>query len=103
MASFMVTLAMVAAWLSRRVPPNVPMAVLHAEAITTSFILISFLEFRVTKCKPRVTGCAMKISRRVHSEFGLPDFEIKYICVLHSTVFVKKLLQLVLMERIGEQ
>ncbi len=42
-AAFMVALAMVAAWLSFKVPPNVPMAVRQAEAITTSFIFYSFV------------------------------------------------------------
>ena len=42
-ASFMVTLPMVAAFMSRNVPPNVPIAVLQAETMTISFILLSSL------------------------------------------------------------
>jgi len=37
-ASFMVMLAIVAAFISRNVPPKVPIAVRHADTITTSFI-----------------------------------------------------------------
>jgi hypothetical protein len=43
---------MVAAWLSFKVPPNVPMAVLQAEAITTSFIWFPF----ASRYKLRVQG-----------------------------------------------
>jgi len=42
MASFMLTLPMTAAFRSRRLPPKAPIAVLHAETITTSFIVDSF-------------------------------------------------------------
>jgi hypothetical protein len=41
MASCIVTQAIRAAWLSRSDPPNAPMAVRQAAAITTSFIFIS--------------------------------------------------------------
>jgi hypothetical protein len=40
-ASFMATAAMRAPIMSFNVPPNVPIAVLHAETMTTSFILSS--------------------------------------------------------------
>jgi hypothetical protein len=39
-------LAISAAMVSRNVPPNAPMAVLHADAITTSFILNPFRVIR---------------------------------------------------------
>jgi hypothetical protein len=38
----MATLAILAAWRSFNVPPKAPMAVLHADAITTSFMADSF-------------------------------------------------------------
>jgi hypothetical protein len=41
MASCIVKHAIRAAWLSRSDPPNAPMAVRHAAAITTSFIVLS--------------------------------------------------------------
>jgi hypothetical protein len=41
MAVFIVTLAILAAWRSLKVPPKAPMAVLHADTITTSFMSLS--------------------------------------------------------------
>ena len=41
-AACMATLAILAAWRSFNVPPKAPMAVRHADAITTSFIQRSF-------------------------------------------------------------
>jgi len=42
MASFITTLPMTAALESFKEPPKAPMAVLHAEAITTSFMAAPF-------------------------------------------------------------
>jgi hypothetical protein len=39
MASFIATAASFAAWLSFKVPPKAPIAVRHAETITTSFMM----------------------------------------------------------------
>ena len=63
--------AMVAAWLSFRVPPKVPMAVRQAEAMTTSFILNSLFGLRVTWFVLRVTCCAFRVTGCVLPCFAL--------------------------------